>query len=32
MLGNGQDPRKGFLAGVAEEFVLRHTDLHSAEG
>jgi hypothetical protein len=32
MLGNGQNPRKGFLAGVAEVFVLGHTDLHNSEG
>ena len=27
MLGDGQNPRKGFLAGVAEKFVLGHTGL-----
>jgi hypothetical protein len=27
MLGDGQNPRKGFLAGLAEKFVLRHTGL-----
>ena len=28
---DGQSLRKGFLAGTAEEFVVGHTDLHSAE-
>jgi hypothetical protein len=31
MLGDVQNPRKGFLAGAAEEFVLGHTGLHKLE-
>ena len=32
MPSNGQILQKGFLAVTAEEFVVGHTDLHSAEG
>jgi len=32
MPSNGQSLQKGFLAVTAEEFVVGHTHLHSAEG
>jgi hypothetical protein len=32
MPSNGQSLQKGFLAVTAEELVVGHTDLHSAEG